>query len=349
MKNYLYSELYEFFKGCENKKDRDGKHYITLHYIIERPYLPMETRYTLGINDMLCYLLGQKQPENVVIELKYSPKWIDPLHPTCVAKETENMLMTNFNTRDNMQEDKKIKYFCEKIPKTYDTVDPFFARRDDHICWFANDLKEPDNNVVASLDSYKLFRALCAELAVLRYLMRKHKNSRARVFYDIVFVPTLDKFIEECGYKNGNVADNRADASDKKTQGVKEFVDGIGKGENSELNKCLASRIYQQTTGHRCCINVALALKKGSEILKYVIDSHRHQRGINFTEAYQHVLTEAYMNSGLNRHSRGRSVSPEESQNSHTNVAQTNKSYDNRITNLRDSHGSPLLAGNSGI
>ena len=206
----------------------------------------------------------------------------------------------------------KIKEFCKLIPKEDGMENSLIEKKNEHINWFANNFKKSEENKeLAELDEKELQQALKNELQVFRYLMSKHKNSRALVFYNSIFVPTYEalsaKLMTTLGsnYQEEEEKNkyDKTEANDKRVQEQKKFLDSIKKGKNAfnEQFQNLVDNFSKAFTAEGNRRNKFLKnLNDGAELIKYAIDNHRHQRGINFTYVYEKIINNTIKNVNKN-------------------------------------------------
>ena len=202
------------------------------------------------------------------------------------------------------KEEKIIKEFCKKIPKEDGMENSLIEKKNEYINWFANNFQEQnDNKEPGVLDEKELKNALQNEMKVFRYLMSKHKNSRALVFYNNIFVPTYNTLSEKLmatlgdNYQEDEKKDtyNKTDANNKRVQQQKNFFDSIQKsksafdGRRETVLKNFKTAFDKEGNRRNKYLQ---DLCDGAELIKYAIDNHRHQRGINFTYVYEEIIND---------------------------------------------------------
>ena len=113
--------------------------------------------------------------------------------------------LNNFGRRDKQEyyEEKKqkIKEFCKLIPKD-PTKDIGNFEENDLIYTFAKgyDILEPTKTPKGhEWKAEELRAALEFEMKIMQYLMKKHKNRRAKAFYYRTFCNTFNKFVQAIG------------------------------------------------------------------------------------------------------------------------------------------------------
>lgn len=206
-------------------------------------------------------------------------------------------------------EEKAIIEFCKKIPKTTGIDSKFAEDKEKYINLCANNFNDNGKNKnLEELDEKELKNALQNEMKVFRYLMSKHKNSRAFVFYNDIFFPTYDTLVNKLNNKleNKNYQENeknekydKKNANDNRVKEQKEYFDkNIKKGLLTQEDINNLANNFQKTfklEGNRR--NKYLQdLCDGAELIKYAIDNHRHKRGINFTYVYEEIINDAINN-----------------------------------------------------
>lgn len=206
------------------------------------------------------------------------------------------------------ENEQTVKEFCKLIPKKDGMENPLTEKKKEHINWFANDFQESkENKELAELDEKELQQALKNELQVFRYLMSKHKNSRALVFYNSIFIPTYEalsaKLMTTLGsnYQEEEEKNkyDKTEANNKRVQEQKKFLDSIKKGKNAfnEQFQNLVDNFSKAFTAEGNRRNKYLQdLCDGADLIKYAIDKHRHQRGINFTYVYEKIINDTINN-----------------------------------------------------
>ena len=99
------------------------------------------------------------------------------------------------------KKEQKIKEFCKLIPKDstgkignfeYNNLIYTFGKGGDF-------LKPTEAPTGYKLTANELRGALQTEMEIMQYLMKKHKNGRALVFYQCIFCSTFNKFMQAIG------------------------------------------------------------------------------------------------------------------------------------------------------
>ncbi len=235
-----------------------------------------------------------------------------------------------YNTEDKGSNDELIK-FCESIPKKLTENSVFENNKYKYINHLAkkgttNGIMKA-NKISNNLTIKQLVVAFKAEMDIFKYLMSKHKNSRALAFVKLIVEPTyelwkkscqkeIDNAIKECKITS-DITKNYDDNYDIVThQTAKEYLDAISKyqGRNEFYRNKLDGKSFVETwygKKHRdSCVeeedsveingnkmynvngilNYHRGIQRGINVLREAAKKHRHTRGNIFADEFKEIV-----------------------------------------------------------
>lgn len=240
---------------------------------------------------------------------------------------------STYYTKEKESIDELIK-FCESIPKGETGNSVFESNKIKYIKHLAkngtvNRIMETneDNKEDSDLTIQQLVAAFKAEMNIFKYLMSKHKNSRALAFVDLIVEPTYKLWKKSCqkeidnAIKEGTITsditkdyDNNYDIVTHQT--AKEYLDNISKyqGRNEfyrnkldgksfvetwygkkHRDSCVEEEDYVETDGKKIynvngILNYHRGIQRGINVLREAAKKHRHTRGNIFADEFKKIV-----------------------------------------------------------
>lgn len=279
----------------------------------------------------------EKRRENE--QLKANLKGQPSIYNTEDKESNDEGQSRTYYTEDKGSNDELIK-FCESIPKKLTENSVFENNQYKYINHLAKkgtingimkankgnteeDNTEGNNNLTIK----QLVAAFEAEMDIFKYLMSKHKNSRALAFVKLIVEPTyelwkkscqkeIDNAIKECKITS-DITKNYDDNYDIIThQTAKEYLDTISKyqGRNEfyrnkpdgksfvetwygkkHRDSCVEEEDSVEINGNKMynvngILNYHRGIQRGINVLREAAKKHRHTRGNIFADEFKKIV-----------------------------------------------------------
>ncbi|MBQ7536795.1 MAG: hypothetical protein IJT14_01595 [Rickettsiales bacterium] len=272
------------------------------------------------------YALKQRRK---IEDLKANLKGRPGTYNTGDKESNDESQSRTYNTEDKGSNDELIK-FCESIPKKLTENSVFENNQYKYINHLAkkgtiNGIMKA--NKISNLTIQQLVVAFEAEMDIFKYLMSKHKNSRALAFVKLIVEPTYDLWKKSCqkeidnAIKEGTITsditkdyDNNYDIVTHQT--AKEYLDAISKyqGRNElyrykpdgksfvetwygkkHRDSCIEEEDSVEIDGNKMynvngILNYHIGIQRGINVLREAAKKHRHTRGNIFADEFKKIV-----------------------------------------------------------